>query len=127
MMKKAIGSLDECGFSERLKPLYGYSPIGKPLILKTSGSWVHHSLLLAVFSDGRKAHMVKKGAIKRVDFVKFIDTLKLDAKTMLVMDNASIHKRMELQTTPDICYRPPYSPEFNPIGSETLASAGCRT
>ena len=67
--EKTVGSLDECGFSKRLKPLYGYSPIGQPLIIKTSGSWVNHSLLMAVFSDGQKAHMIKKGAIKRDDFV----------------------------------------------------------
>ena len=85
------------------------------MIIKTSGSWVNHSLLMAVFSDGQKSHMIKKGAIKRDDFVQFIDSLNLGADTMLLMDNASIHKGMQLQTKPDICYTPPYSPEFNPI------------
>ena len=29
------------------------------------------------------------------------------------MDNASIHKRLNLQTTPVICHTPPYSPIYN--------------
>jgi hypothetical protein len=57
---KTLVSVDECGFRERIKPIYGYSPVGQPVIVKTSGGWVHHSLLMAVFSDGRKAFVVKK-------------------------------------------------------------------
>lgn len=31
------------------------------------------------------------------------------------MDNASIHKKLTLNTNPVICYNIPYSPETNPI------------
>ena len=32
------------------------------------------------------------------------------------MDNASIHKKLDLQNPkPHVIYTPPYSPEFNPI------------
>ena len=60
---KILVSVDECGFSERLKPHDGY--VGKPVIVKTTGGWVHHSLLMAVFSDGRK------------EFVTFVVTVSL--------------------------------------------------
>lgn len=112
---KTIVSVDECGFSEKIKPIYGYSPVGKPLILKTSGSWVHQTLLMAVFSNGHKAFVVQQGAIKRKDFAAFIDTLALTESSVLVIDNASIHKKLELTTDPTILFTPPYSPEFNPI------------
>ena len=112
---KTLVSVDECGFSERIKPIYGYSPVGQPVIVKTSGGWVHHSLLMAVFSDSRKAFVVKKGSICKSDFAAFIDSLGLDERSMVVLDNASIHKNLQLKSTPGLCYTPPYSPEFNAI------------
>jgi hypothetical protein len=90
--KKMFVSIDECGFSERLKPIYGYSPIGKPVILKTTCGWIHHSLLMAVYSDGHKTFMIKKGGVKKTDFTTFIESLKLSDNSILIMDNASIHK-----------------------------------
>ena len=35
------------------------APVGKPVIVKTTGGWVHHSLLMVVFSDGRKEFVVR--------------------------------------------------------------------
>lgn len=112
---KCIVSIDECGFSERLKPVYGYSPVGQPVILKSSGGWVHHSLLMAVYSDGRRQFSIKKGSINKCYFTQFMDSLDLDKDTMVVMDNASIHKNLDTRTIQDLCYTPPYSPEFNAI------------
>jgi transposase len=112
---KCIVSIDECGFSERLKPVYGYSPVGQPVILKTSGGWVHHSLLMAVYSDGRKQFSIKKGSVNKKYFTEFVDSLDLQQDVMVVLDNASIHKNLDMQTRPDLCYTPPYSPEFNAI------------
>ena len=113
---KLIISIDECGFSERVKPLYGYSPVGQPLVLKTKGGgWIHHSLLMAVFSDGRNAFIIKKGSIKRVDVNAFINSLNIDKYAMIVLDNASIHKNLQLDIPHSICFTPPYSPEYNAI------------
>ena len=53
-----IQGCDECGFSERVKALYGYSPVGQPCIVHNSGSWYNHSLLMAVFSTGRKEYFI---------------------------------------------------------------------
>lgn len=112
---KTIVSVDECGFSKRLKPNYGYSPIGEPVLVKTNGGWVHHSLLMAVFSDGRKTFVVKKGSINKQCFTSFIESLGLDEQSVVVMDNASIHKNLPLEGRVNISYTPPYSPEFNAI------------
>ena len=108
-------SVDECAFTEKVRQQFGYSSVNSPLIIKTHGSWVHHSLLMAVFSDGRKSFIIKKGSIKRDDFIKFIDALSLGPSTAVLMDNASIHKKLILESNPSIIYTPPYSPEYNPI------------
>jgi transposase len=109
--KKTLVAIDECGFNENIKSLYGYSPIGTPPIIKTTGSWIHHSLLMAVFSDGRKEYIIKKGSINK----NFVDSLLLKDDSMIIMDNASIHKNLCLFTNPITSYSPPYSPEYNAI------------
>ena len=113
--KKIVVSIDECGFTEKNKQVYGYSPVNTPVILKASGSWVHHTLLMAVFSDGKSVYIHKKGSVKRPDFENFIDALGLDERYLVIFDNASIHKKLMLTTNPKISRTPPYSPEYNPI------------
>jgi hypothetical protein len=41
LQHKQFVCVDECGFSENLRPLYGFSPKGKPLIVKTNGVIVY--------------------------------------------------------------------------------------
>lgn len=112
---KNIISIDECAFSEKNHQLYGYAPKGKSPILKIKGSWIHYSLLMAVSSDGDKKFLIKKGSINKIEFSNFIDSLKLNNDSCIIMDNASIHKNLFLNTNPDILYNVPYSPEYNPI------------
>ena len=57
--KENIVCVDECGFSDRLRPFYGYSRTGIPLILKTNGGWKQYSLLMAIHFDGRIDHYIK--------------------------------------------------------------------
>ena len=108
-------SIDECAFSEKIIPIYGYSLKGTAAIVKISGGWTHYSLLLAIFSDGNKAYYIKKGAIKRDDFTIFVDSMSLTNNHVLILDNASIHKKLTLKNNVKICYTPPYSPDYNPI------------
>ena len=109
---RVVVSVDECAFSEKLKPFYGYSPIGEPVVVASKGGWAHHSLLMAVFSDGRLAHMVKKGSVNAVFFKDFIESLNV-ADGVVVLDNASIHSRAVRYET--FLHTPPYTPEFNAI------------
>jgi transposase len=111
-----VVSVDECGFSERVVPLYGYSAMGEPLIVKQPGTWKHTSLLMAIFSDGRPhAFTMKQGAIKAADFNQFVQVLQLGAHDSIVMDNASIHCGAKHFTSARILNTPPYCPESNPI------------
>ena len=107
-------SVDECGFSERIKPLYGYSPVGEPVIVKTQGGWKHLSLLMAVFSDGRVAHRMINGAVNAASFQQFISSID-STGCVLVLDNASIHKKVQVPEPTTILFTPPYTPEFNAI------------
>ena len=107
--------IDECGFSENLRPLYGYSKKGEPLTIHTSGGWTHYSLLMAVFQCGKLNFSIKKGSINKSNFQTFINRLQIDDSYSIVMDNASIHKKLTLDCNPNIIYTPPYSPQFQPI------------
>jgi len=83
-------SVDECHFSEKVIPLYGYSPLGKKCTLRNKkGSWIQQSLLSCIASDGTFAHNLKKGSINRVDFQKFINDIDFPKETVVIMDNCS--------------------------------------
>ena len=77
--------IDECGFSENLRPLYGFSKKGEPLIIKTSGGWTHYSLLMAIFQSGKTKCSIKKGSITKVDFQGFINKLNIDESYSIIM------------------------------------------
>jgi len=114
-----VVSIDECNFSERVMPLYGYSKRGTRCVLRNNkGGWVKQSLLLAMCSDGHMHHRVIKGSVDRDLFKEFILDLPLPHDSVVLMDNATIHHK-----TQDVfeakmlhaAYLPPYSPQFNPV------------
>ncbi len=81
------------------------------------------SVLGAFGSEGMIDQASKVGAMKRVDVERFLeeDLLpKLEPGSLLVLDNAKIHKggRIEEIVTAAGCsilYLSPYSPDFSPI------------
>lgn len=112
---KLIVTIDEAGCCEKTMSEYGYSEIGTPCIVMGNGSWINHSLLMATTSLGEKEYLIKTGAINRTDVEYFIDSLSLNKDAIIILDNASIHKNLQLRTDPTICYTPPYTPEYNAI------------
>ena len=112
---KSFVCVDECGFSENLRPLYGFSKKGEPLIVKTNGGWTHFSLLMAIFPCGKVNFTIEKGSINKSKFETFINALPINNDHVILMDNASIHKKLNITNNANIIYTPPYSPEFNPI------------
>jgi transposase len=118
--KNLVVSLDECYFSEKTLPLYGYSPIGQPCVVRSpTATWKQRSLLLAVGSDGSKVSLISTGSITGEKFRDFIGNLPYAPGTVLLMDNASIHKGDSLLSMRikgyNPLFTPPYSPEFNPV------------
>ena len=113
--KENIICIDECGFCETLRPPYGYSKQRVPLVLRTSGGWSHYSLLLAIFHYGRVEYFVTQGGVNKEMFINFLENLNISENEAVLMDNASIHHKLTLQSNINIIYTPPYSPEYNAI------------
>jgi hypothetical protein len=126
---KLMVSVDECNFSEKVVPLYGYSPVGESCAMRSrSGTWTNRSLVLALASDGTRHHVIKQGSVKRVDFENIIKGMPFPPGTVLILDNCTIHKKL------DDVYRakgyipmflPAYAPQFQPVELAFSKVKGC--
>jgi transposase len=121
--------LDESGANERTGDRkYGWSPIGVTCAqsrpVKRSERW---SILPALSVDGYLDHIIYQGSITANLFVEFVEERVLPHCTpypgpcsVLILDNASIHKDLRLH---QLCndagvvlkFLPPYSLDYNPI------------
>lgn len=112
-------SLDECHFSERVAPRYGYSKVGERCVCRQrKGSWTSKSLILGIASDGSKYSEIIPGAVTRERFGKFITRVPYPPGTVVLLDNCSVHKKLE-DTFRKKGFIPlflsPYSPKFQPV------------
>jgi transposase len=116
--------LDEVGFSLGLHRSHGWGKKGQPLREAVSGRRGRNlSVLGALCREGVVAFTGCEGAMTRADVEDFFaeELLpRLLPGSVLVMDNASIHKggKIEALATAVGCrvlYLPAYSPDFNPI------------
>lgn len=119
---QVIVSIDESGFDHRALPFYGFARKGYPAIVKymPSNDRKRHNLLMAIANDGSRSHMVHTGTVTSSLFCSFIRSLTFPRGSIILLDNASIHKtRTVLKEMEDKGYvawfLPPYSPEYNPI------------
>jgi transposase len=118
---KPVVSLDECYFSEKVLPLYGYSAVGKPCtVTSPKSSWRQRSLLLAVASDGSMYHRLFDGSIDAVRFRDFVHEMPYPREARLLLDNAATHKTTAVRNEFEAKgyhphFTPPYSPQYNPV------------
>jgi transposase len=61
-----------------------------------------------------------QGSVKGITFLEYFKELNLKRQTIVLLDNASIHKTKELREyckdrDIELLFTPPYSPWFNPI------------
>lgn len=112
------------GVSLCLSILYGWGKKGEPLIEAVPTKRGKNLSVLGAFDIiGMISTTSKLGAMKRIDFEKFlrVELLpRLMAGSVLVVDNASIHKGGKIASLVakagcHMLYLPPYSPDFNPI------------
>lgn len=127
-MKKYEGqnwiSIDETCIWSDFMPLRGYAPQSKRL-LPLKKNFIQqrkkYSVLMAISRNGVVHTFCKEGSIKGPDFVQFIRTIPPQPPgTVLVMDNASIHKtKATLSAVQERSMIPiftaPYRPDWNPI------------
>ena len=104
--------------------LYGWGKKGEPLVEQVPARRGKNLSVLGAFDvEGMVATTSKLGAMTRADVERFLhaDLLpRLLPGSVLVLDNASIHKggRIEglvFQSGCRVLYLPPYSPDLNPI------------
>lgn len=112
-----VVSIDECYFSERITPLYGYSKRGQPCVVSKPASWKQRTLLLAISNAGAVEHVVYNGTCNRSRFEEFVRGLPFAPGTVLTLDNVAFHHRCQ-----SICdkgyialFTPPYRPVYNAV------------
>ena len=115
-------SVDESGFDQRCRPVYGFAPKGVPVICRAPSNPDRRrlSLLMAVDSEGRTQQVIQPSAVKGTKFAEFVENLQSPRGSVILLDNASIHKTEAVRLAAArrgfvLLYLPPYSPEFNPI------------
>ena len=115
-------SIDETGFGRfsYLKS-YGYCKIGVPLMIRKEKARSTSTTVIACASeDGWIGRHSLTGGLTRNGFCDFIRSLDLPKGSVLLLDNASIHKGDQAFDTFKSkgfipLYVPPYSPWYNPI------------
>jgi len=104
--------------------LYGWGKRGQALVASVPARRGKNlSALGAIDLEGMVAQTSKEGAMTREDVERFlrVDLLpQLSPGSVLVLDNASIHKggnieRLVTRAGCRVLYLPPYSPDMNPI------------
>ena len=112
-------SVDECYFSERVVPLYGYSEVGTRCVHRIGkGGWKHRSLVLGISNDGTQFAQVYEGGVNREMFKSYIRDLPYPPGTVLILDNCNTHKKIDdaiAERGFRVLYLPPYSPQFQPV------------
>ena len=114
-------SIDESSFYFDMKPAHGYCPRSRRLRVPSRlGGRTRWSLLMAVSNERVVGWRLEKGSINGAIFADFMSTLNTDARDVVLMDNASIHKTTLVMDTiigrgMTPCFLPPYTPDFQPI------------
>lgn len=117
---------DESGFDEYYSREYGYAPRGEKVIGKVSGRHFARTSIVAAkngseivapfaFSGSMDGDLFE-GWLEHV----FVPVLKNPAKSVLILDNASFHRKCAIYDIADyygfnVIFLPPYSPDLNPI------------
>jgi len=118
--------LDETGFTQGLRPLYGYSKVGQPCLIGSEANFQNYSVITAITKEKIIGFQVFKGSIETNEFGAFLaglvkanpELLKDRSKYVFYMDNAPIHHARSLKPFLkhfNVIYGAPYSPFLNPI------------
>ncbi len=119
---KNIVSIDEIGFSSRVRPLkawYKKSHINY-IKYKPNVNSINKSVCSCITSNGNISYKIQNNPYTKITFLDFLKTLNLPKNTIILLDNVSFHhskiiKNYALSKHWNLLYIPPYSPWFNPI------------
>jgi transposase len=117
---------DESGFDEYYSREYGYALRGEKVIGNISGlHYARTSIVAAKNCDNIIAPFAFSGSMNGDLFEGWLESvyvpaLKNPAKTVLLLDNAAVHRKGAIYDIADeygfrVIFLPPYSPDLNPI------------
>ena len=121
---KTLIYLDETGFTDETFRSHGYALRGQCVHgLIPSQKNRTTTLIVAQLNNKLIAPKLISGSCNAQRFNTWLDEAlspHLDAKSVVIMDNARIHKTAETQAVIQACgakvlYLPPYSPDYNPV------------
>ena len=116
--------VDETWASTNMSRRYGRAPIGERLVGTVPyGHWKTTTFVAALRVSGLTAPLVIDGAVNGDLFVAYVRQVlvpTLRPGDIVIMDNLSAHKRVEVRQVMEAAgavlrYLPPYSPDLNPI------------
>ena len=116
--------IDETAVNTKMVRLYGRAPRGQRVIGRVPhGHWKTTTFVAALRYDHVTAPLVVDGPMNGDVFVAWVQqqlVKTLRRGDIVVMDNLSAHKRLEVREAieeagAELSYLPPYSPDLNPI------------
>lgn len=116
--------MDETGIDTYLYREYGYAPRGQEVHTKIPGrKYARTGVVAAKLGDEIIAASQYNGTMDHELFEEWYEKMllpKLPKGTVIVMDNASFHRKKQLLSITQkhgysLVFLPPYSPELNPI------------
>jgi transposase len=109
---KKLYSLDECYFSSKVLPNYGYSKKGERLSTTLMpNSYPKKSLLLAICNDGTFVAKIYDKNINKEKFKDFLEEIPTD-EHFIILDNVPFHHSIKKE---NFIFTPPYEPKYNPV------------
>lgn len=118
--------LDECSFNINLRKNYGWGIKGNRIKMDIPNKSQNYSYLGCFSLEGMYAFIILKGGFTADCFlatvVNILKQYKKEnpfSKTLLIMDNATVHKAKLLKNLlwpfQEVLFLPPYTPQLNPI------------
>ena len=116
--------IDESGLNLALTRRYARAPRGVRAVGAVPQNYGQRLTVLAALDcDGIRAALLVPGATDRDVFLSFLRHVlgpQLRPGTTVVMDNLAAHKNADVaevlqRAGAQLCYLPPYSPDYNPI------------
>lgn len=121
---ETIAYVDETGIDSYYYREYGYSPEGQPVHGRIRGrKYARTGIVAAQMGDAIIAPCQYSGTMNHELFEDWFENTLLPALpegTVIVMDNASFHRKKQLYCLAQehgcyVIFLPPYSPDLNPI------------
>jgi len=137
-----LSFLDETGFTTAMARPGGYAPRGQRLTAAgPPGHWKTTPFVAGLTARGLIAPMVLDGPMDAAAFTAYVEQVRareVRRGDLAILDNLSAHKTAGVRAALARCrvaylYRPPYSPDSNPIESafsklkRSVRAAGERT